>query len=377
MRPKVSRKELHLHPIDSPTPSYSGSSSSSLVLCHTAESAIIDDFIHNDRPSTVDVDMSLIPASVPPIVSSTSTAPSPLSGPDVAMDIDTVDSKELESCREESTTLKDKNGVSHRVSASTDPSSSRASVEKEPAKEKRKKEYTSAGPAKKRKVDEDREASLGASEKANGKRKAETDIENDRNSEAPSLAPKQRKRKRVDGEKAASGSSTKRTSKSQRKARADPDDSDTEHLNETLDDEAKSLHATICGVVIETLAMSRASSLSVSSIYKLIMREQPALKCQRTDREWTRIFERVLRDGEAGRGSGVFGKVESSGKDESDRPLEAQWFYVPELDEDQERATVIRSMMPRPAKRSETKKYKQYYWRPLDKISKWDPEDEL
>ena len=64
-------------------------------------------------------------------------------------------------------------------------------------------------------------------------------------------------------------------------------------------------------------------------------------------------------------------------QDESNRPLEAQWFYVPEQDQDQERATLIRSMMPRPAKRTETKKYKQYYWRPLDKISKWDPEDEL
>lgn len=64
-------------------------------------------------------------------------------------------------------------------------------------------------------------------------------------------------------------------------------------------------------------------------------------------------------------------------QDDSDRPLEAQWFYVPELDEDQERATLIRSMMPRPAKRTETKKYKQYYWRPLEKISRWDPEDDL
>ena len=59
------------------------------------------------------------------------------------------------------------------------------------------------------------------------------------------------------------------------------------------------------------------------------------------------------------------------------RPLESQWFYVPENDEDQDRATLIRSMMPRPAKRSETKKYKQYYWRPLDKISRWDTEDDL
>lgn len=60
-----------------------------------------------------------------------------------------------------------------------------------------------------------------------------------------------------------------------------------------------------------------------------------------------------------------------------DHQLEAQWFYVPEKDEDEERATLIRSMMPRPGKRNETKKSKQYYWRPLGKISRWDPEDDL
>jgi len=48
-------------------------------------------------------------------------------------------------------------------------------------------------------------------------------------------------------------------------------------------------------------------------------------------------------------------------QDNANRPLEAQWFYVPELHEDQERATLIKAMMPRPAKRSETKKYNQYY----------------
>jgi len=57
--------------------------------------------------------------------------------------------------------------------------------------------------------------------------------------------------------------------------------------------------------------------------------------------------------------------------------LEAQWFYVPENDEDQERATLLKTMMPRPGKRTETKKYKQYYYRPLEKISRWDPEDEM
>ena len=57
--------------------------------------------------------------------------------------------------------------------------------------------------------------------------------------------------------------------------------------------------------------------------------------------------------------------------------LEARWFYDPERDEDAERAALVRSMMRRPGKRSETKKAKQYYWRPLPKMSRWDAEDEL
>ncbi|KAF8697253.1 hypothetical protein AX14_001393 [Amanita brunnescens Koide BX004] len=139
---------------------------------------------------------------------------------------------------------------------------------------------------------------------------------------------------------------------------------------DALDDE-------ILGMLIECMAVSRASSLPASSLYKSVMQSRPALKAQKSDKDWIAVFLRVLEGGVAGRGSGIFGKVESSGKDARDRPLEPQWFYVPEMDEDQERATLIRSMMPRPGKRNETKKYKQYYYRPLDKISRWDPEDSL
>ncbi|KAH9838998.1 uncharacterized protein C8Q71DRAFT_704280 [Rhodofomes roseus] len=136
------------------------------------------------------------------------------------------------------------------------------------------------------------------------------------------------------------------------------------------------------GMLIESLATSRASSLPASSLYTALMSSRPALKEYQSSKheglmdkkEWMGIIEDVLEVGWAS--SGVFDKVESSVKD-TDHQLEAQWFYVPEKDEDQERATLIRSMMPRPGKRSETKKSKQYYWRPLGKISKWDPEDDL
>jgi hypothetical protein len=111
--------------------------------------------------------------------------------------------------------------------------------------------------------------------------------------------------------------------------------------------------------------------------------------------EWLEFLTLVMEDGV--KTCGVFGRVESSNtvslfdrirsrgspdispryQDDSDRILDARWFYCPENDEDQDRAALIKSMNPRAEKRNETKKYKQYYWRPLDKISKWDSEDAI
>ncbi|EMD38380.1 hypothetical protein CERSUDRAFT_36743, partial [Gelatoporia subvermispora B] len=139
--------------------------------------------------------------------------------------------------------------------------------------------------------------------------------------------------------------------------------------------------AELQGMLIETLATSRASSLPASALYSALIATRPALKELSNSqgekvakKEWVCAIEAAL---EAGRiQSGVFGKVESV-QAAADHTLEAQWFYQPEEDQDQERATLLRSIMPRPGKRSETKKCKQYYWRPLAKISRWDPEDDL
>lgn len=278
---------------------------------------------------------------------------------------------------EKSSTLKDKNGVVHRSSNADQPSTSRGASQK--ACEWEEKEQNSEGrPEKRNDVEKDDVRSSDVKvKKVNGKKRMdhgdEEDVENDGSSRVG--GSRHKRLKRMDGDDVASRPK-KRDPKPRRRTRP-PSTHDGDEIDEPLDVEARELHATVCGLVIETMATSRASSLPASSIFKLVMGSQPSLKSQRSEQDWLRIFERVLRDGAADRGSGVFGKVESSGKDASGRPLEAQWFYVPERDEDQERAALIRSMMPRPGKRTETMKYKQYYWRPLEKISKWDPEDAL
>ncbi|KAF7799928.1 hypothetical protein EIP86_011171 [Pleurotus ostreatoroseus] len=172
------------------------------------------------------------------------------------------------------------------------------------------------------------------------------------------------------------------------------------------------------GMIIETLATARATSLSAAAIYGALMAGRPALKTMPRrvpepehlraaeddtplgaeaaplhKSDWLHLLTTVLTRGHAS--SGIFGKVDSSASDSDadgcagggaaaspqhlshKAALLAQWFYVPEKDADRERAGVIRTMMRGPGKRSETMKYKQYYWKPLGKISRWDPEDDL
>ncbi|RDX41106.1 hypothetical protein OH76DRAFT_1321090, partial [Lentinus brumalis] len=135
------------------------------------------------------------------------------------------------------------------------------------------------------------------------------------------------------------------------------------------------------GMLIETLGTARASSMATSALYSAVMAAQPALREMAlpgrgaeaaSRRAWVPAIEGVLEAGWAR--CGVFGKVDAT---DHELALEARWFYDPDRDDDAERANVIRSMMRRPGKRSETKKAKHYYWRPLPKISRWDGEDEL
>jgi len=83
---------------------------------------------------------------------------------------------------------------------------------------------------------------------------------------------------------------------------------------------------------------------------------------------WVSEFERVMAESAAK--CGMFGKVENSFRnDPRDLPLpfSSRFFYVPDCDPDTERAQLVRLTMPGSGKRSETMKYKQYYWKPVGK----------
>jgi len=131
----------------------------------------------------------------------------------------------------------------------------------------------------------------------------------------------------------------------------------------------------LVGIVVEALAMTRASSMDVESIRKIVVDTRPSLKTEHTKEQLKQILLEIL---DSGAKDGFFGSVPSSGKDDNGKHLPPRYFYVPEKDVDQERATLLKNMMPRAAgRRSESMKYKQYYWKPLGKWSRWDAEDDL
>jgi hypothetical protein len=83
---------------------------------------------------------------------------------------------------------------------------------------------------------------------------------------------------------------------------------------DSIDLVPEEIDAEIQGMIIECMATSRASSMPVSLVVRMVLQAHPRLKEQRAEKEWRKVVGRVLVNGMAGRGSGVFGKVDSSGK---------------------------------------------------------------
>ncbi|KLO18328.1 hypothetical protein SCHPADRAFT_120580 [Schizopora paradoxa] len=136
-----------------------------------------------------------------------------------------------------------------------------------------------------------------------------------------------------------------------------------------------SVKAEMRGFLIQAMGLSRASSMPASSLLREVLREQPQLAHQRTKAECLSLIEDTLANAP---GCTVFGRIDRSGMDAADKPLEAQWFYIPEMDEDKDRAALLQDMMPkkkRTAKDSSIRS-KQYYYRPLGKLSRWDAEED-
>ncbi|KAI5118450.1 hypothetical protein M0805_006269 [Coniferiporia weirii] len=137
---------------------------------------------------------------------------------------------------------------------------------------------------------------------------------------------------------------------------------------DVADDDSTSAKTEVHGCLIQAMALSRASSMPASSLLREVLRENPHLGAQRSKESWLDLVGDVLGAHD------VFGRIDREGLDADDKPLEAQWFYIPENDPDQDRASLLREMMPK--KRNETKKHKQYFYKPLGRITRWGAEDD-
>jgi len=127
----------------------------------------------------------------------------------------------------------------------------------------------------------------------------------------------------------------------------------------------------LTGMLVEALATSRASSMDPFALHNALIQTHPHLETKYNKKQWLKLIPAVL---EAGRvRCGMFEKVQSSG---TNGEKQARWSYLSERDEDRERAGLLEELMPK-QKRNETRKFKKYYYKPLNKISRWDPEDAI
>lgn len=124
------------------------------------------------------------------------------------------------------------------------------------------------------------------------------------------------------------------------------------HDNDNDDDEEienqSCPHPALLGILIEAFALSRASSLPLSTL----TRTNPAL-AEYPHAVLTSTLTWAVR-------SRILGCVRSSGE-----AVPPSYFYDPAADPDRERGDLLRCLMPRAGKRRETMKYKQYYWAPV------------
>ncbi|KAE9363586.1 hypothetical protein N431DRAFT_422461 [Stipitochalara longipes BDJ] len=111
--------------------------------------------------------------------------------------------------------------------------------------------------------------------------------------------------------------------------------------------------------VVNQLAFSRLSSTPLS----VIMNHLPAdLKCgSPTNQENKGLTNDELR--RLLTATACIGEIHREGKDAAGKPLESEFYYVPEKDDDAERRAAVVDGLRKPSLRNCRKQHKQYYWK--------------
>ncbi|OAP55449.1 hypothetical protein AYL99_10422 [Fonsecaea erecta] len=103
------------------------------------------------------------------------------------------------------------------------------------------------------------------------------------------------------------------------------------------------------GHIINQLAFSRLSSTPLSTILSHLPREAGALSIN--------DIRKLIRE------TACIGEVAREGKDAAGKPLESEFYYIPDQDEDEKRKEAVVNDLRKPGLRACRKQHKQYFWR--------------
>ncbi|KAK3318719.1 hypothetical protein B0H66DRAFT_248206 [Apodospora peruviana] len=108
--------------------------------------------------------------------------------------------------------------------------------------------------------------------------------------------------------------------------------------------------AAVCNHVVNQLAFSRLSSTPLSTI----MNNLPADERKDLTKDQLRIIIEA---------TAAVGIIPRQGKDAAGKPLESEYYYIPEMDTDEHRRLAVTDGLRKPSLRNCRKQHKQYYWK--------------
>ncbi|KAK5453378.1 target of SBF [Exophiala xenobiotica] len=103
------------------------------------------------------------------------------------------------------------------------------------------------------------------------------------------------------------------------------------------------------GHIINQLAFSRLSSTPWSTILGHLPSEAGSLSIN--------DIKQIVK------GTACIGEVSREGKDAAGKPLESEYYYIPDMDEDEKRREAVVNDLRKPGLRACRKQHKQYFWR--------------
>ncbi|KAF9970623.1 hypothetical protein BGZ73_006643 [Actinomortierella ambigua] len=180
-------------------------------------------------------------------------------------------------------------------------------------------------------------------------------------SDEKKLKKQQKQQKQEDDKEAAEAAALKAEKKKQKKAK-EASTKDTEETSSSPSSSPSNKTKTdYTEMIIDTLVFARKKkSMTLSELYDEMMVSQPSLVKAQDPVVFKEELLRCLS------GAKCVGKIARKGKDAYNKPLESQWYYIPEMDHNVMRKLTRQEVMP--SARKCTLKDKQYFFKMPPKL---------